>query len=98
MTDSPEAVRVLAQNPRLFDLIISDQQMPGLTGKELFRQVHALRADLPVIIMTGYSEALTPEAARQMGVSAFLYKPIEKRHLARQVRAVLDAVKQDREA
>ncbi len=97
MTDSPEAIRVFSRNPRLFDLIISDQQMPGLTGKELFRQVRSLRPDLPMIIMTGYSEMLTPEVARQMGVSAFLYKPIEKRHLARQVRAVLDTAKVERE-
>ncbi|MBX7254788.1 MAG: PAS domain S-box protein [Candidatus Hydrogenedentes bacterium] len=97
MTNSQETIRHLTKYPRFYDLVITDQQMPGMTGKEVYRQLHLLRPDLPVIIMTGYSEALTPEMARQLGISAFLYKPIEKRLLAQRVRAALDDAKLNRE-
>jgi PAS domain S-box-containing protein len=69
------ALARLEQAPQAFQLVITDQTMPGLTGLEFARRVHALRADLPVMLMSGHSAALTPERIRDAGVCEVLLKP-----------------------
>jgi PAS domain S-box-containing protein len=60
-----------------FDLVISDQTMPGMTGIEFARAVRAVRAALPIVLYTGYDEGLTPANVEQAGISALVRKPIE---------------------
>ncbi|MCZ6844242.1 MAG: response regulator, partial [SAR324 cluster bacterium] len=48
------------------------------------------RADIPIILCTGYSETMNPESSKALGINAFLYKPIEPREMGRVVREVLD--------
>ncbi|MHB8108677.1 MAG: hybrid sensor histidine kinase/response regulator [Syntrophorhabdaceae bacterium] len=76
--------------PHAFDLVITDHVMPGLTGIRLAEMMLDLRKELPIILFTGYSETVSPEKAKAVGISAFLMKPVVKTTLAETVRQVLD--------
>ena len=76
-TNPLEALAAFENNPHAFDLVVTDQTMPGLTGKELVTKLHARRTDLPIIMCTGYSEHLDEVKAMALGAAAFLPKPID---------------------
>lgn len=90
ITDSKEALDVFKSSADSFDLVITDQVMPGLSGEELVREIRSIRPDIPVILCTGYSSQMDREKARSLGINEFAYKPIEKRDLARLIRKALD--------
>ncbi len=90
-TDPAEALAWIKEDPLRFDLVISDVAMPMIPGDELIRQVLTLRPDMPAIICTGYSERMSESDARELGVAAFLMKPLDKSELAVKVRQVLDS-------
>lgn len=81
MTDPVAALERVRSAPSDVDLLLTDQMMPGVTGDLLARRVHAVRPDLPVLIMTGFSYSLRPERAAEVGVSAVLFKPIPPQDL-----------------
>lgn len=87
--DSREAYRLITEDPDRFDLVITDQTMPGMTGVELARQIKKLNPDLPIILCSGYTDAVTPEQAAAEGIAAFLYKPVDKRIIATALRKAL---------
>ncbi len=89
-TVAQRAMETFRANPEAIDIIITDQTMPGMTGDKLAREAKDIRADIPVIICTGYSEVLDAGKADEMGVNALLMKPLERATLARTVRKVLD--------
>ncbi|MDH5299498.1 MAG: response regulator, partial [Desulfobulbaceae bacterium] len=89
-TSSPAALARFGQNPYLFDLVITDQTMPQLSGLEMAEAMIKLRPDLPIILYTGYSEKVNQERAMEVGIKAFLMKPVSASKLAETVRAVLD--------
>jgi CheY-like chemotaxis protein len=88
--DGEAALRDFAQSPEAFDLVITDQTMPHLTGAELAERFRAVRADVPVVLCTGYNQHLNAASARDLGFDAFLLKPIILNDMARVIRAVLD--------
>jgi PAS domain S-box-containing protein len=88
-TSSVEALEAFRAAPERFDLIITDQTMPNITGAVLTRQCRNIRPDVPVILCTGFSEALSPEEARFLGVNQYLMKPVVKSQLARAIRLAL---------
>jgi PAS domain S-box-containing protein len=90
MTDSTEAFRLFYSDPEYFDLIITDMTMPGITGAKLVKSIRNIRPDIPVIICTGYSENINEEKATNMGINAFILKPLVTRELACKIRMVLD--------
>ncbi|MDH5611506.1 MAG: PAS domain S-box protein [Gammaproteobacteria bacterium] len=81
ITDSVAAWDLFNQGPTAFDLIITDQTMPKLTGIELSTKIIALRPDLPIIIMSGYSEQINENTVSKKVFSAFLHKPIDNSSL-----------------
>lgn len=89
-TDSVKALELFQQQPDQFDLLITDQTMPGLDGVELITRVHEIRSALPVILCTGYSARITEEEAMAMGIDAFCTKPFNMAQLLQKTRAVLD--------
>ncbi|GAB7078569.1 hybrid sensor histidine kinase/response regulator [Megalodesulfovibrio paquesii] len=93
-TDPVKALEVFRDAPERFDLVITDQTMPHMTGLELARQVLALRPDKPVILLTGYSESVTREAVEAAGVAEFIMKPVVEEQLAQTIRHVLDQSRQ----
>jgi|GEM_PF-5454111 len=86
----PEALQLLRAEPEHFDLIITDQTMPGMTGLELAEELLNIRPDLPVILCTGYSSKISPETISRTGIKKVLMKPVAREELARLVREVLD--------
>jgi CheY-like chemotaxis protein len=64
--------------------------MPNMTGDELSSALMKIRADIPIILCTGYSKKISKERAAEIGINAFVYKPIVKADLAKIVRSVLD--------
>lgn len=90
MNSSQEALEAFRTSPETFDLLITDQTMPNLTGAELSAEVLKRRPDLPIILCTGFSEALSPEAAADMGIRHYLQKPVPLKALARTVRLALN--------
>jgi PAS domain S-box-containing protein len=89
-TSSIEALRLFRADPNSFDMVITDQTMPGLTGAALARELKAVRADIPVILCTGYTDSVDQESGRLLGVEAFLAKPINRATIAEAIRAALD--------
>lgn len=89
-TDSREALAIFSNEPSRFNLLITDQTMPGMTGLELSGKIHQIQPDFPVIICSGFSEDLQDKTGQDIGVSAILNKPVTRKELALSVRKVLD--------
>ena len=81
-TSSVRALKKFSDDPQLYDLVVTDQTMPQLTGISLARELWKIRPGLPVIISTGYSEQLTSDTASGMGFYTFLNKPYTSAELA----------------
>jgi len=92
MNNSQDALAAFRQAPESFDLLITDQTMPHMTGGELSVEALKTRHDLPIILCTGFSEALSPEAAAALGIRHYLQKPVPLKALARTVRLALNDV------
>ena len=88
--DSGEAFQLFCANPNGFDLVITDQTMPNLTGTDLAQKIFKIRRDIPVILCTGFSSMVDEESALAMGIRHFVMKPVELAELARLVRTTLD--------
>jgi CheY-like chemotaxis protein len=89
-SSSDEALATFRSQPDNFDVVITDQTMPGRTGIQLTVEIKSIRADVPVVLMTGFSEAVTPERLSQVGIGALLMKPFVSATLAKAVRDALD--------
>ena len=89
-SDSRAALADFEADPDGVDLLITDMTMPGLTGDQVVRAVHARRPNLPIIMCTGFSEIITPEKARELGVRRLMMKPLLVGELARTMRELLD--------
>ncbi len=89
-TSSVEAFEAFYANPEGYDLMITDMTMPNMSGDLLAMEIKKVRADLPVILCTGFSEEITREKAAVMGIDAFLMKPVTKKELAETIRKVFD--------
>jgi signal transduction histidine kinase/ActR/RegA family two-component response regulator len=88
-TDSVAALEAFQADPEAVDLMVTDMTMPEITGADLAREVLALRADLPVILCTGFNAQIGEEHALTLGIRKFLYKPVRRDDLALAVREVL---------
>ena len=93
MTDSVNALKLFAANADRFDLVITDQTMPGLTGKQLIQEVKKIKPEIPSIICTGYSSKIDEEKAAKLGASTFLMKPLDMPILLQTVKRMLDGEK-----
>jgi CheY-like chemotaxis protein len=89
-TSSLEALTTFQNQPDQFDVVITDQTMPGLTGVELSRRMLRIRPEIPIILCTGYSNLVNEEQAKALGIKGFIMKPMTKREIAQLLREVLD--------
>jgi len=90
-TISEEALAAFRATPQSFDLVITDQTMPGLTGDALVREIRRLRPDIPIILCTGYSQSVGVDEAKRLGIDRFLMKPLEASELGQAVGEALAA-------
>mgnify|MGYP001321367738 CR=1 FL=1 len=88
--DSIEALERFEAEPDRFDLLVTDHTMPRMTGLNLTLEARRIRPDLPVIICSGYSDAINEETAADFGVEFFVQKPFDRQVLARAVKAALE--------
>ena len=89
-TRPDEALESFRAAPDNYDLVISDMTMPGMTGDLLAAELMKIRADIPVIICTGYSERIDEKRARDLGIKGLVMKPFTIRSLSKTVRDALD--------
>lgn len=89
-TDSEEALAEFRARPDRFDLVVTDMTMPKITGDRLARRLMDINPQIPVILCTGFNEAITEEKALAMGIDKFVMKPIVRDELANTIRTVLD--------
>ncbi len=89
-TKSREALEVFLATPDSYDLVITDQTMPDITGSELAQAMLKVKPDLPIILYTGYTSALSENEAYALGIQSFIEKPMSKELLAKTVRRLLD--------
>jgi len=85
-----EALEWFRADPDQFDVIITDMNMPRMTGDRLAAEVLEIRPHMPVILCTGYSERMSAKKAEALGVSKYIEKPIALRNLASSLREVLE--------
>jgi PAS domain S-box-containing protein len=90
-TTSPEeAFERFRSNPDHFDLVISDMTMPQMTGVELSEKLMDIRKNIPIIVCTGNSTLVNEEKAKELGLAAYVMKPIDMQETAQTIRKVLD--------
>ncbi len=89
-SSSIDALEIFRRNPDSFDIIITDQTMPVMTGIELAEKIINIRSDIPVIICTGFSESINSEKAEVAGIKQLLMKPFTMKDISQAIRKVLD--------
>jgi CheY-like chemotaxis protein len=90
ITSSTAALELFRAQSDKFDLVITDMTMPNMTGEELARELMNIRPDIPIILCSGYSKKITEVKTKDIGIRAFVVKPILKREIAETIRRVLD--------
>ncbi|MDH5666149.1 MAG: response regulator, partial [Nitrosopumilus sp.] len=90
-TNSLDAFEHFSKNPEMFDLIITDQTMPNLSGFELARLILKIKPNLPIVLCTGYSEHIDKETALALGIRSYHNKPINPSLLFNTVNELLNS-------
>jgi CheY-like chemotaxis protein len=88
-TDAGEALKAFEADPAAFDLVITDQIMPGMSGSALAEKILAIRNDMPVILCTGHEEHILEERAKGTDIREFVTKPIARAELAAAINRAL---------
>ncbi len=88
-----DALNSFQNQPDEFDMVITDQTMPGMTGNDLARRILQIRPEMPIILCTGFSNMISEEKARGQGFKGFVMKPLTQKEIAGLIRKVLDAAK-----
>jgi PAS domain S-box-containing protein len=86
LSSSLEALETFQQDTERFDLVITDQTMPGMTGTDLSRRILQIRPGMPIILCTGYSTLISAEKAASMGIRGFAMKPLARKDIAAIIR------------
>ncbi len=89
-TKGLHALALFTSHPESYDMLITDMTMPHVTGLKLAIQIKKIKPSIPVILCTGYSEAITKEQALAMGIEGFIMKPFDKDSLALTIRKIFE--------
>ena len=88
-TNVREALETFRASPQSFDVVITDQTMPIMTGEELSKKLLEIRPNVPIILCTGFSHTMNKEKAELLGIRAFLMKPMLTGQLARLLQEIM---------
>ncbi len=88
-SSSIDALEAFKSNPDRYDIVITDQTMPKMTGAQLAKEFIAIRPDIPIILCTGFSDVISEEEAKSIGIKEFIMKPIVVSEIASKVREIL---------
>ena len=89
--DGQKAWEAFKQEPQAWDLIITDQTMPGLTGTELIAQIRSTHSTIPILLCTGYSDTFNPDDQERLGISKLLQKPTSLHQLLKHIQQALSS-------
>jgi nitrogen-specific signal transduction histidine kinase/CheY-like chemotaxis protein len=87
---SLDALDLFKEKTDRFEIVITDMTMPYMTGEDLAKKLMRIKSDIPVILCTGFSAGMDEKKAMDLGIRAFISKPIFKREIAETIRKVLD--------
>jgi CheY-like chemotaxis protein len=88
-TDAVNALKEFRANPHTFDVVVTDLSMPRTSGFELTEEIHAIRADIPVVLTSGYLQAEDQERADGLGIRETIQKPATADKLAGALEKIL---------
>jgi DNA-binding NtrC family response regulator len=91
LTSSIAALESFRVQPEAFDLVITDQSMPKMSGVQLSKELLGIRSDISIILCTGYSSIVDAEKSKSIGIKGFIMKPVNQKELAVTIRNILDA-------
>ncbi|MFH1983832.1 MAG: response regulator [Pseudomonadota bacterium] len=94
-TAAEAAMAAFEKSPDRYHLVITDMEMPGMTGTMLAERMKAIRPDIPIIMCTGFSQKFSEEEAAAKGFKGYLMKPLDRRELAQCVRRAIDEASVD---
>jgi PAS domain S-box-containing protein len=89
-TNSTDALEVFQEEPEKFDLVITDQVMPNMTGTQLSEKLLSIRPDIPIILCSVFPEDVCTEELTRIGIKEFIAKPISMQKINKTIRNVLD--------
>jgi PAS domain S-box-containing protein len=88
-TNASDALEAFKQDTDHFDVLVTDQTMPGMTGERLAQHVMSLRPNFPVILCSGFSYTMNEHKAEEIGLQAYLTKPVLMDDMARAIQAAI---------
>ena len=88
-TSSRTALDTFRAEPQRFSAVLSDESMPEMTGSEMIAEIRKIRADIPIVLMSGYVTSALSSRARDTGVAEVLSKPLVSRDIARSLASAL---------
>ena len=89
-TSSIDALETFQEEPDKFNLVITDQIMPNMTGTQLAEKLISIRSDIPIILCSGYPENVSPDQLESIGIREFILKPVTRQEIAKIIWRVLD--------
>lgn len=81
-TDSPEALLAFTEHPQEYDLVITDQVMPKMTGTRLALEILRIRPEMPIILVTGFADAVQESQVKALGIRTFIRKPFSSKDMS----------------
>jgi len=89
-TNSTDALEAFQEEPEKFDLVITDQVMPNMTGTQLSEKLLSIRPDIPIILCSVFPEDVCSEEIKRIGIKEFIAKPISMQNINKTIRNVLE--------
>ena len=90
MTSSLKALELFKEDPQRYDLLLTDLILPQMSGDKLVLEIIEIRPDMPVIIISGFTDMIDNDKFKQISSKAFMPKPFQPQELVKTVRQVLD--------
>jgi DNA-binding NtrC family response regulator len=90
-TDPSKALAAFLSTPGSFNMVITDQKMPGMSGCELAVQILEMRPDIPILICSGYDDEMTREHYIKLGIRGFLPKPVSMAGLSKSLDGIFSS-------
>jgi two-component system cell cycle sensor histidine kinase/response regulator CckA len=94
--DGPEALQIFRTRPADFSAVLLDLTMPHMSGASVFRELRAMRSDIPILVTSGYSEQEAVRHFQNSGLAGFIQKPYRSHQLRAKLQEVLHSVPQQR--
>ncbi|MBI3513664.1 MAG: response regulator [Proteobacteria bacterium] len=90
--DPLQALEIFRREPARWDVVVTDEVMPGIKGSALIAKLRQIRPQCPVVLCTGFSDGSIERRAKKVGAAGFFLKPVEPSRIAEKIRALLDGL------